>query len=218
MKRAALLIPLLLCVAAHKKIQSPKAAELSANAGAPMAIKTVAQAASSIFTVPTAVLPPRTNFVSKMRFEWQEDPDQMPSISTFTLYMGTTSGSYTIIEDTGTNLFYVFMRTNWDERMYRHFAVVTSKNQDGIDSDPSNEVHYPPFGPDHFRLTWTSNWDQVTIYETTNLWLPRTNWTVTATVVGTNTYSDWIDFTAPCKFFSLDRPDTLTITLFNPNP
>jgi hypothetical protein len=169
--------------------------------------------------MPTVVLPPRTNFVYQKRFEWQEDPDTIPIISTYVLYMGTSSGGpYTIVENTGTNLFYVFMRTNWEDRLYRHFAVVTAKDGSGIESEPSNEVHFPPFDADHFRLTWSSNWDQVTIYESTDARVPKTNWTVTATLSGTNTYADWIDFTVPAKFFILDKPDILTITVFNPNP
>lgn len=168
----------------------------------------------------SVVGPPRTNFVYRVGLAWLEDQDTQPLISTYTLYVGRSPGTYDYwTNDIGTNLSYTFARTNWDdERLNRHFFVVTAKDQDGNESEPSNEVHFPPFPPDHYRLSWTSNWDQVTIFETTDLSIPQTNWTVTATVFGTNSYSDWISAGSACKFFCLDKPDVLTITVFNPNP
>lgn len=201
-----------------RRLQSPKASEFSQSLGAPMVRKS-----SAVSTLPgptSSVSSLSSNFVYKVKLAWDYDPDLLPSVSTFTLYMGRSSGVYDYwTNNVGTNLSYTFCRTNWDEeRMARHFFVVTAKDQDGTESTPSNEAYFPAFPQDHFRLTWTSNWDSVTIYETSDITLPRSNWNVTATLFSTNTYSDLIDFTVPCKFFSLDKPDTLTITVFSLNP
>jgi hypothetical protein len=34
----------------------------------------------------------------------------------------------------------------------------------------------------------------------------------------TNEFDEFIDKSLPAKFYYLDKPDILTITLFNPNP
>jgi len=197
----------------HKPVQSPKATELSAMSGKTMLSRQLAMISPLL-----VVVPPQTNFIVRKRFLWLEDPDAMPMVSTYTLYLGTNPGVYDSSADTGTNLFYDFSRTNWSERSQRHFVVVTAKDDAGEESLPSNEVHFPAYEPDHFRLTWTSNWDQVTIYESNDLSIPKENWTVTATVFSTNSYSGWIDLTLRGKYFCLDKPDVLTITVFNPNP
>ena len=199
----------------RKPVQSPKAAEQSASLGAQMLSRQVALITPSFITLPT-----RTNFVYKVNLAWLEDPDTQPFVSTYTLYMGRSPGTYDYwTNDIGTNLFYTFARTNWgDERLNRHFFVVTAKDQDGNESLPSNEVHYPPFGPDHYRLTWTSNWDQATIFSSTSASIPRESWQPIATVFSTNTYEGVIDLSVGLRVYCLDKPDVLTITVFNPNP
>lgn len=211
----------LLCVAAHKRVQSPKAAEQSAQSGAQMIIKTVAQ--PSILgapPIPTSFVigPPRTNFIYHKHFEWLEDEESLLLTETFTLYMGTSPGVYDWWTDTGTNLFYDFIRTNWPDRMDRHFVVVTAKDAFGFESPPSNEVHFPPFSDDHIELSWSNTWADVIIYSWTDPRLPKDQWPEFAYVVGTNTFSTNVNFSEQCRFFMIDKPDVLTIRTFNPNP
>lgn len=190
----------------HKKLQTPKAAEAEASWGAPMSSTSTA----------SAVLPPRTNFVYRRTFGWQYPTNELPSVRNFRLYIGQESGSYSIVEDTGTNLTYTFRRTNWTERMDRHFAVVTAQDMGFLESIPSNEIHWPDFPPDHYRLTWQTNYPVVLVYSTTDLTMPKSQWPILAMVAGTNVFEDWIrdDY----RFFVIDKAETPTITLFNPNP
>lgn len=214
-----MIMPVLIILAAsHKKIQSPKDAETSASLGAPM--KTAVAPAKlslipgKLFTLP----PPATNFVYRKRFEWQYDPEFMPHVSTFTLYMGTNAGEYNWSVDTGTNLFYDFARTNWSERGSFHFVTVTARDEAYDESGPANEVHFPNFGVTHLRIRWTINWEVCTLF-----WMNQADADLRlgnqeAVLYGTNQYVTLIDKTVPVKFFYLDKPDTLSIELFNPKP
>lgn len=199
---------------AGKKLQSPKATEFNRSLGAPMLRQNIALSA--------AVLPPpKTNFVYKRTFLWDYPLAELDGIRGFRLYMGESPGSYTIIEDAGTNyngtnFFYVFLRTNWVERLDRHFAVVTAADPDGLESLPSNEVHWPAYPPDHYRLQWQTNWTTVNIYSFTDLSVPIESWPLIGSVSGTNIFEGLLS--ARQQFFVIDKPDVLTITVFNPNP
>lgn len=219
MKRFLVAFLAIACVAAtHKKVQSPKDAELSSSLGAPMKTAVAPTRLSLIpgqsFTLP----PPSTNFVYKKRFEWDYDPEFMPHVSTFTVYMGTNVGVYNWSVDTGTNLFYDFARTNWDERGHFHFVTVTARDEAYDESVPSNEVHFPNFGATHVRVTWLIHWETSTLFWANDIWAPLQNWNVAAVRYGDTNYTELIDFTGPPRFFYLDKPDTLSIELFNPKP
>ena|SRR5215831_4733504 len=212
MKYIVLLFVVICGIAAsHKKLQSPKAAEFEASLGVPMRTDT-AEAAS-------LVDPPKIS-VYKRTFEWVYPMEQFGDVQTFKLYMGMSSGSYTIVEDagtnfTGTNFLYTFQRTNWVERTDRHFAVVTAADWTWMESLPSNEVHWPAFPPDHFRLMWLSNWTSVNVYSTSNLFLPKDQWPLYAMVMGTNQIEGPL---LDCGFFVIDKPDVLSITVFTLSP
>lgn len=216
MKRAFLILLLLSVAAAHKKVQSPKDAELSSTAGRPMAVRTTSTA--SLLSAPIFVPPPRTNLVTHRRFEWQEDPESIPLVATYTIYMGTNAGVYNYSEQIGTNLFFEFVRTNWDERRNMHFVVVTATDDFFQESDPSNEVHFPAFPADHVLITWTVNWETCTLYWKSEAWGPPQLGNQLAVLHNTNSFAEFLDLTIPAKFYYLDKPDILTITLFNPNP
>ena len=219
MKRCAPCLFAVLSVAAfaagHKKIQSPKATELESSLGTPMLRRTTQ---SEIFPPPLVVFPRRTNFVTRQRLEWNYDPDSFAHVSTFTLYMGTNSGVYNTVLQTGTNLFYEIAITNWNERGMLHWCVVTATDEFFEESDASNEAHFPFFGPTHIRITWTANWPTCTLFWETDANGIRSLGNQLAVLHDTNTFAELIDWTAPSRFYYLDKPDILTITLFNPNP
>ena len=156
--------------------------------------------------------------IFKKRFEWDMNPEYQEFVSTYTLYMGTNSGAYDWQVDTGTNLFYEFVRTNWDERKYFHFVVVTARDRDYDESPPSNEVHFPVFPATHVRISWQIAWSSCALYWANEVWAPMQNWNYAAGFVGATNYSELIDWTVPAKFFYLDKPDVLTIELYNPKP
>lgn len=200
------------------RIQTPKAAEFSTSLGALMVRK-----ASSVSILPVAassLSSPKSNFVYKVNLAWDYDPDLLPSVSTFTLYIGRSSGVYDYCTNSvGTNLSYAFSRTNSDEEgMARHFFVVTAKDQDGTESTPSNEAHFPAFPPDHFQLSWVEHWDSVGIFSSVDLAIPKEQWNLFAYVEGANSFSTNMQPTEQCRFFILNKPDVLTIRVFNPNP
>jgi hypothetical protein len=224
MKRTAPFLLVVLCMAAlaaHKKVQSPKDAEQSSTAGAVMTNRTVAQ--SSISKAPPSPLsfivlpPPRTNLVTHKLFAWDEDPDFQPLVMFYTIYMGTNAGVY-IWSDTTTNLTYDFARTNWAERIARHFVTVSATDEFMQETDVSNEIHFPAFDADHVRITWTANWPICTLwYEYEAQGTPGMGYQL-AVLHYTNEFDEFIDKSLPAKFYYLDKPDILTITLFNPNP
>jgi hypothetical protein len=220
MKRAAPILFMALAVAAfaagHKKIQSPKDAEQSTTAGKTMVVKTT-NAVRSMLSAPVFVPPVRTNLVTHKIFAWDEDPDFQPLVMFYTIYMGTNVGVYNW-SDTTTNLTYDFARTNWSERISRHFVTVSATDEFMQESDVSNEIHFPAFDADHVRITWTANWVTCTLwYEYEAQGTPGMGYQL-AVLHYTNEFDEFIDKSLPAKFYYLDKPDVLTITLFNPNP
>lgn len=171
--------------------------------------------ASMIMPVP--LVAPTTNKVFKLNFGWDYDTNDLALVDTFTLYMGYDSNTMAFVQDTGTNLFFTFLRTNWDDRLTRHYFVVTAKGQ-GTESDPSNVVHYPPFPADHIRLIWQTNWPTVVIYTTTNIFLDRNQWDVLDSVGFTNQYETLIVNDGQPHYFIIDQSDVLQIVAFNPFP
>jgi hypothetical protein len=200
-------MPLLLClvcIAAKRKLQSPKAAEFEQSLGTPMRTQVLT----------ALVLPHRTNFVYRRTFRWNYT--NTPVVQTFRIHIGLAPGDYSIVEDTGTNLSYTFLRTNWGaERMERHFAVVTAQLELGLETRDSNEVHWPDFPPDHFRLSWRGTWPWVNVFSTKDPSMPKTQWPLYALVIGTNYIEGLLE---DRRFFMIDRLDTLSLTVFNPNP
>lgn len=173
-------------------------------------------------SVPTVIIVPRTN-VFKLTFAWDYDLNQLSSITNFHLYLGLAPGTYSIDEwagtnFNGTNFSYTFRRTNWVERLDRHWAVMTAADNAGEESDPSNEVHWPVFQDDHYILHWSMiHTNPVEVYSTTNLFLPKAQWPLIATVTGTNIWMGKMgDFEAFCV--KADTPEVLWVTTFNPNP
>lgn len=205
-----------LCYAKSRAIRSPKDAEFQASL-----VKVTNTVTKSSLLIPiTSLFAPKTNAVYKRTFLWDYD-DDISAVHTFKLYMGESPGSYTILEDAGvnwngTNYFYIFLRTNWDERMDRHFAVVTAADASGLESLPSNEIHWPAFPPDHVRVMWLTNYpDPVTIYHSSDVRLPMTNWPMAAIVMG---YTNAEFLMGISDFFYIDKPEHLSIEAYNPFP
>lgn len=148
-------------------------------------------------------------------FQWQYDPEFLPLVSTFVLYMAKDPGVPIWSTNTGTALSFALSMTNWPVSAY---WVVSAEDTNGVESLPSNEIHFPGSVSDHYRLSWTSNWDEATIYTSTNAALPKEQWQPVANVFSENTYEGLLDFSPGLRVFCLDKPDVLTITLFNPTP
>lgn len=139
----------------------------------------------------------------------------------FKLYIGSQPGVYTnFIPVTssnavvfGTSNCFTITKTNWPDESVQHFYAVTAlrgTNESGY----SPECHYPFNPPDHFALTWNTNWPSVAIQQAPTLYGP---WTPYVTVTGTNYFATNIVTQGNC-FFRLNKRDMLAIVTFNPNP
>lgn len=68
------------------------------------------------------------------------DPSVDTNVTSYVLYWGTNSGSYTMSTNVGTNL--VFSLSNSNLAGFRWYFVVTARDDIyGLESDPSNEVN-----------------------------------------------------------------------------
>lgn len=167
------------------RVQSPKAAEQTARAGVRMAL----------------VAPPKTN-VFRLNFAWQGSASVL-------CYGLTRGGPWTNTVPMATGTSYAFSKTNWAERSLRHFFVV----RNGTNGPPSNEVHYPPYPPDHVALTWNTN-ARTVLFSSPVLARPIRQWPVLADVTGTNRWDGAL--TSGSRFFTATNGQVLGILLYNP--
>ncbi len=200
---------ILIAVAApaiHRRLESPKAKEQ--------------RVASSPTMIRAFVAPKPTNHVSRTSFAWGYDQASMPDVDHFILRIGTNEGVYTIEENAGTNLTYVFTRTNWSEAKLRHFAVViaVSPGDPELNSAASNETHWPVYPPDHVMLSWTTKYPTTRVLSSHDISKPVSQWGEYASVNDATNFSAPIEFTTPAIFFAVDKPEQLSVLLFNPNP
>lgn len=193
-----------------RRLESPKGKEQREQSS-------TAMARNSAMSIVSPSRP--TNRVSRLQFQWGYDGAQLVNVDHFVLKLGTNEGVYTIEEITGgTNLTYVFTRTNWPESSVRHYAVVIAVERENLEGYPSNEAHWPLYPPDHVMLCWSTRYPSVRILSSVDMSAPPTQWTQYAVATDTTNFSTNIDFSVPARFFVIDKPESLALTLFNPNP
>jgi hypothetical protein len=112
----------------------------------------------------------------------------------------------------------VLPRTNWPESGQRHFAVVIAVDKDSVETEDSNEVHWPSYPPDHVMLYWSTRYPSVKVISSDDAMKPVAQWAEYATVLDATNFSTNIDFNVFGRFFAIDKACPLSMSLFNPNP
>lgn len=152
-----------------------------------------------------------TNSYTYIPFSW----NYAGEVDFFRLYYGREPRAYTAFIDLGRTNAYEFSKTNWIEGFDRHWFAVTAFRY-GLESDYSNERHYPLYPATHFRLIW-SNPAPMTIIGYTNL-LMRWPVIIKITSQGQTSYQDQMP--ADAMFFrsyrSFGPPEVLAVEAFNP--
>lgn len=115
-------------------------------------------------------------------------------------------GVYTNTIITGASNTFRLVITNWTELRVRHFFAVRA-SVNGQTSIYSNEIHWPPYDPDHVELRWAGAASNLLV--SANVYGPWAR----VPVGGTNAYMEAI---ANKRFFRLEPPMPLTIRAFNP--
>lgn len=222
--RVALLLLLLLLPACESTRAGGKAKIKTARAVSevpPLPVLPSQQAAPSMaarFLTATGLIPQEdTNDYFRISFRW-EHPDPFAS---FILAFGTNKGGpypvtidlFNLTTNNGTTNFFTLSRTNWPEDSLRHFFVIRAV-KDGQESTNSLEVFWPPYPPDHVRISWPGAWPTVSLFSSPDLSIPLAKWPRIITVTGTNRV-ELLIHDGPA-FFVTDKPDTLSIEGFNP--
>lgn len=184
MKRLSILaVMLLLCLAAdHRKVQSPKGAELESTAGRKMAATIRAAIPSPIVPVPDRWPRVITNHVS---WRW---PDIMEGVVGFYVYRGTNSQIYFTKVSVGlvTNVDVSYLRNALEQ----DYFIATAFDENGAESEISNEALFPAPNVqpvvDWVRI-WTTNVASMVLQIRTNQFNPN-DWQDYGRIVQDNSY------------------------------